>query len=147
MSKARLVIAAVVLEHRPVAEVAAAYGVSRSWLYELVARYQLEGETAFEPRSRRPKTSPAATPAATLDLVLGIRKQLDDGGHDAGADTIAWHLEHHHGIALSRATVHRILTRHGAVTPEPKSAPGPPTSGSKRPCRTRPGSPTSPTTR
>jgi len=33
-----------------------------------------------------------------------------------------WHLTHHH-IALSRATIHRILTRHGDVTPEPKKRP------------------------
>ncbi|WP_188744924.1 helix-turn-helix domain-containing protein, partial [Phycicoccus endophyticus] len=44
MSKARLVITAVVQQHRSVAEVAASYGVSRSWAYELVARYRVEGE-------------------------------------------------------------------------------------------------------
>ena len=58
MSKARLVITAVVLEGRTQAEVAATYGVSKGWVSELVARYRAEGEAAFEPRSRRPKTSP-----------------------------------------------------------------------------------------
>ena len=123
MSKARLVITAVTIEHRPVAEVAASYGVSRSWIYELLARHRDEGETAFEPRSRRPHTSPGATPPETVDLVLRLRKQLTDAGHDAGADTLLWHLTHHHNVALSRATIHRILTRHGAVTPEPKKKP------------------------
>jgi len=123
MSKARLVITAVTLEQRPVAEVAATYGVSRSWLYELLTRYRDEGEDAFEPRSRRPKASPAATPAATVELVLRLRKELAEAGHDAGADTLLWHLQHHHQIALSRATIHRILTRHGAITPEPKKRP------------------------
>ena len=123
MSKARLVITAVIVEKRPVAEVVAAYGVSRSWLYELLARYREEGETAFEPRSRAPKTSPAATPAETIDLVLRLRKQLLEAGHDAGAETIAWHLAHHHATTLSRATIHRILTRHGAVILEPKKRP------------------------
>ena len=74
-------------------------------------------------RSRRPKTSPNATPAETVDLVLRLRKQLLEGGHDAGADTLRWHLTHHHAITLSRATIHRILTRHGAVTAEPKKRP------------------------
>ena len=60
MSKARLVITAITIEKRPVAEVVATYGVSRSWLYELLARYRDEGENAFEPRSRAPKTSPGA---------------------------------------------------------------------------------------
>ena len=58
MSKARLVITAVVVEKRPVGEVARSYGVARSWVYALLARYRAEGEAAFEPRSRRPKTSP-----------------------------------------------------------------------------------------
>ena len=37
MSKARLVITAIEVEDRAPAEVIAAYGVSRSWLYELLA--------------------------------------------------------------------------------------------------------------
>jgi transposase len=46
MSRARLIITAITLEQRPVAKVAQDYGVSRSWIYELPARYQAEGETA-----------------------------------------------------------------------------------------------------
>ena len=53
MSKARLVITAVIVEKRPVSEVARAYGVARSWVYTLLARYRAEGEAAFQPRSRR----------------------------------------------------------------------------------------------
>jgi transposase InsO family protein len=123
MSKARLVITAVTVEKRPVAEVAETYRVSRSWLYELLARYRAEGEAAFEPRSRAPKTSPCATPPATVELVLRLRKQLLEAGHDAGAETLVWHLAQHHDVTVSRATIHRILTRHGAVTPEPKKKP------------------------
>jgi transposase InsO family protein len=123
MSKARLVITAVTIEKRPVAEVVAEYGVSRSWVYELLARYRDEGDAAFEPRSKAPKTSPRATPPETIDLVVRLRKELHEAGHDAGADTLRWHLTHHHQVALSRATIHRILTRHGAITPEPKKRP------------------------
>ena len=82
--KARLVITAVVVEKRPVAQVVRDYGVSRSWVYELLARYRAEGDAAFEPWSRRPKTSPRATPPATVELVLRLRKQLDEQGLDAG---------------------------------------------------------------
>ena len=49
MSKARLVITAVTAEKRPVSEVARSYGVARSWIYTLLARYAAEGEAAFEP--------------------------------------------------------------------------------------------------
>src|SRR3712207_1031741 len=100
MSKARLVITAIEVEGRSPAEVIAAYGVSRSWLYELLKRYRAEGDAAFEPHSRRPRSSPRATPPVTVELVLQIRKQLADAGLDAGADTITWHLRHHHQVSL-----------------------------------------------
>ena len=67
-----------VLAGRSQSEVARAYGVSQGWISRLLARYAVEGETVFEPRSRRPKTSPRATPAATVELVLGLRKQLTE---------------------------------------------------------------------
>ena len=60
MSMARVVITAVVLEGRSKSEVARDYGVSRRWVQNLVARYLAEGDAAFEPRSRRPLTQPAA---------------------------------------------------------------------------------------
>ena len=123
MSKARLVITTITIENRPIAEVVADYGVSRSWVYELLARYRDEGEAAFEPRSKRPHTTPGATPAAAVDLVLRLRKQLAEAGLDAGADTIDWHLTHHHHTTLSRATINRILVRAGAVTPDPSKRP------------------------
>jgi transposase InsO family protein len=123
MSKARLVITAITAEKRPVSQVVAEYGVSRSWVYELLSRYRAEGEAAFEPRSRAPQTSPRATPPATVQLVLDLRKKLAGQGLDAGADTIGWHLFHHHQIQLSRATINRILTRHGRISPEPAKRP------------------------
>jgi hypothetical protein len=55
--------------------------------------------------------------------VLRLHKQLDEAGLDAGADTIGWHLKHHHRVVLSRATINRILVRHGTVTPEPTKRP------------------------
>lgn len=122
MSKRRLVITAV-LAGQSQSEVARTYGVSQGWISRLMARYTTEGEAAFEPHSRAPKTSPRATPAAHVELVLALRKQLADAGHDAGADTIGWHLEHHHQVVVSRATIHRILTRHSQVVPEPAKRP------------------------
>ena len=97
MSKARVVITAVVIEGRSQAEVARAYGVSKGWVSKLVTRYRAEGEAAFEPRSRRPRTSPGAIEADTVELIVRLRKELAGQGLDAGPDTIAWHLEHHHG--------------------------------------------------
>jgi transposase InsO family protein len=123
MSKARLVITAVTVEKRPVSEVARSYGVARSWIYTLLARYQAEGEAAFEPRSRRPKSSPSAIGPDAAGLIVRLRKELAGQGLDAGPHTIAWHLQHHHQVRVSAATISRHLTRAGLVTPDPAKRP------------------------
>src|ERR1700761_8284358 len=123
MAKARLVITAVTVEKRPVSEVARSYGVARSWIYALLARYREQGEAAFEPRSRRPKTSPNAVSDQTADLIVALRKDLAGQGLDAGPHTICWHLEHHHQVRVSAATVSRTLARQQLVTPDPAKRP------------------------
>jgi transposase InsO family protein len=122
VSKARLVITAVVVEGRSQAEVARSYGVSQPWISRLLARYRSEGEAAFEPRSRRPRSSPNATPAAVVERILALRTELSDKGLDAGPHTLVWHLANQ-DVQVSPATVSRILTRHGAVTPDPSKRP------------------------
>jgi transposase InsO family protein len=123
MSKARLIITAVILEGRSQADVARDYQVSKGWVSKLVARYLAEGETAFQPRSRRPKSTPNQTPAPVIDLITQLRSQLTSAGHDAGPDTIVWHLKHHHSVTVSAATISRHLTKAGLVLPEPKKKP------------------------
>jgi transposase InsO family protein len=122
MSKRRLVITAV-LAGQSQSEVARTYGVSQGWISRLMARYRVEGEAAFEPLSRAPASSPAATPPQIVELVLRLRLQLTEAGLDAGADTLGWHLAHQHATTLSRATINRILVRAGAVTPDPSKRP------------------------
>lgn len=123
MSKARLVITAVVIEGRSQSEVALAYGVSQSWISRLVRRYALEGESAFEPRSRRPHTSPARLPENTIELICTLRAELAGKGLDHGPATIAWHLRHHHGITVAHSTVHRHLHAAGLIDPQPHKRP------------------------
>jgi transposase len=123
MSMARVVITAVVVEGRSKSEVARDYGVSRRWVQTLVARYQAEGEAAFAPRSRRPHANPRRTPAAVEDRIVELRKDLADAGHDAGAETIAWHLRRQDGSAPSVATIWRVLSRRGFVVPQPHKRP------------------------
>ena len=110
MSMARVVITAVVLEGRSKSEVARDYGVSRRWVQTLVARYLIEGEAAFAPRSRRPLTNPHRTDATVEDAIVALRKELADAGHDAGAETIGWHLRERSGSSPSVATIWRILS-------------------------------------
>ncbi|MFV1963425.1 MAG: IS481 family transposase [Acidimicrobiia bacterium] len=123
MSKARSIIMSVVVEGRTQAETARLYDVSPSWVSKLIARYRLEGDAAFLPRSRRPHTSPGVSDPATVDLIIDLRKTLSDKGLDSGPDTIRWHLEQHHGVMVSRATVWRYLNRAGLIISEPKKKP------------------------
>jgi transposase InsO family protein len=119
----RLVITAVVVEGRSQSEVARDYGVSRQWVNTLVGRYRAEGEAAFTPRSRRPRSSPQRTSDVVEDAIVEIHKELDGAGHDAGAATIAFHLEQRHGHAPAVSTIWRILTARGCVTPQPHKRP------------------------
>jgi transposase InsO family protein len=123
VSKARLVITAVVVEGRSQAETARAYGVSKGWVSKLIARYRAEGEAAFEPHSRRPNTSPTAVDPAVVELIVAVRKDLAGRGLDAGPDTIRWHLQHTHHINVSRATIARHLAAQNLVVPEPAKRP------------------------
>jgi transposase InsO family protein len=124
MSMARVVITAVVIEGRTKSEVARDYGVSRVWVQKLVKRYLAEGDAAFEPRSRRPHTNPRRVVDGALEnRIVGLRKELTDAGHDAGAETIAWHLTDRGGPCPSVATIWRVLSRRGFVTPQPHKRP------------------------
>ncbi|HEY5201575.1 MAG TPA: IS481 family transposase [Acidothermaceae bacterium] len=121
---ARVVITAVVVEHRSKSEVARDYGVSRVWVQKLVKRYLAEGDAAFEPRSRRPHTNPRrVVDTQTEDRIVALRKELDDAGHYAGAETIAWHLTDRGHRCPSVATIWRTLCRRGFVTPQPHKRP------------------------
>lgn len=123
MSKARLVITAVLIEGRSQSQVARDYGVSQSWISRLITRYTAEGEAAFEPRSRRPHSSPTRLPQATIDLIIELRHHLAGKGLDAGPHTIAWHLEHHHRLRVSTASISRHLRAAGLVDPAPQKRP------------------------
>ena len=125
MSKAQLVITAVVLEGRSKSEVARDYEVSRWWVQQLVKRYQTEGATAFEPHSRRPHHNPRAVGAELEEKIVRLRKTLDKQGYDAGAATIAEHLARDGAVAGVPAvsTIWRILSRRGFVAAQPQKRP------------------------
>ena len=123
MSKARLVITAVLIEGRSQSQVARDYGVSQGWVSRLLKRYTLEGDAAFEPRSRRPRTSPTRLPQTTIDLIVELRDTLAGKGLDNGPHTIAWHLEHHHRLHVSVASISRHLHAASRVQPSPHKRP------------------------
>jgi transposase InsO family protein len=123
MGLARYVVDAVVVEGRSPTVIARQHGISRAWLYQLLARYREGGYPALEPRSRRPHSSPARTPPDVEAAILELRTELAAAGHDAGPATIAHHLVQRSGSSPSIATIWRILRRHGRVTPQPHKRP------------------------
>jgi transposase InsO family protein len=58
-----------------------------------------------------------------VELIVRLRKELAEQGLDAGADTIGWHLHHHHGRTVSRASINRYLRDAGLLVPEPRKRP------------------------
>jgi transposase InsO family protein len=128
MDLAGYVISAVLVEGRKVNEVCAAHGISRSWLYELIARYRQQGEPGLAAGSKRPRSSPTKVPAAIEDEIVALRKSLAEGGLDAGPHTIQVHLlRRRRGRARaavpSVATIWRVLSRRGFIRPEPQKRP------------------------
>jgi transposase InsO family protein len=123
MSLARVVVTSVLVEGRSKAAVARDYGLSRRWVHELVRRFEANGEAGLQPRSRRPRTSPHQVSEALEQQIVELRKQLGDEGLDAGAHTIAVHLERRHGRSPAPSTIWRVLSRRGFVTPQPQKRP------------------------
>ena len=123
MDKARFLIEAHLRTGRPVAELAAAHGVSRGWLYKLLARYSREGPAGLAERSRRPHHSPTRIAGRWEEEIVALRKQLAGAGFDAGAATIAAHLARRHQRPPSVSTIWRVLKARGFVTPQPHKRP------------------------
>ena len=112
-----------VVEGLSQAEAARRYEVSEATVSRLVARYRTDGDAAFDPRSRRPHSSPSRIDAGTVELIVNLRKELVDAGLDAGPLTIAWHLHRRHHLTVSAATIRRRLVEFGFITPNPKKRP------------------------
>jgi transposase InsO family protein len=123
MDLAGYVVQAVLVERRSVREVAAAHGISKSWLYELLARYREHGDAGLMPRSKRPRRSPTQVPVHIENEIVELRKALAGDGLDAGPLTIHYHLTRRHRDAPSPSSVWRVLVRRGFVTPQPHKRP------------------------
>jgi transposase InsO family protein len=123
MSQNESIILSVIHRKLSVAQVAKQYGVTRAWVYKLLARYREEGRAAFVPASRRPHTNPRATSNQMNQRICQIRMELLREGLDAGPQSISYRLEAQQLVPPSLATIWRILSRQGLVTPEPKKKP------------------------
>ena len=123
MGMPQLVVTAVLVERLNKSEVAREYGVSRRWVITLVQRFLAEGEAGLRPRPRRPLHCPHRVTQDIEDEIVALRKQLERDGHEAGAATIAFHLQKRHGVCPAVSTIWRILSARGFVTPQPHKRP------------------------
>jgi hypothetical protein len=73
MSKAQLVITAVVLEGRSKSEVARDYDLSRQWVHQLVTRYHADGAGLAGPNE-------VLVSSTLRDLVIGSGLEIEDRG-------------------------------------------------------------------
>ncbi|MCA1694796.1 MAG: IS481 family transposase [Actinobacteria bacterium] len=123
MSVGRYMVDAVLVEGRSPAELAAQHGLSRSWIYQLVARFREGGYAALEPHSRRPHSCSHQVDEETVATIIKLRQGLVSAGLDGGAHTIAHHLVPLVTKVPSVATIWRILSRQGLVKPQPHKRP------------------------
>jgi transposase InsO family protein len=122
VSKAEVLINAVIVQGLSYGEVAKRHRVSKSLVHRLHHRWLNEGDAAFVSKSSRPKSNPRATPEWLGERILQLRDELESDGLDAGADTIHTHLAGE-GHQISRTTVWRILKRAGRITAQPQKRP------------------------
>lgn len=86
------------------------FGISRASGYKWLRRYQEQGVSGLQERSRRPHRSPRRTAAELERQVLKERRRRPDWG----ARKLRVKLVEQ-GVELTASTVHRILLRHGLV--------------------------------
>jgi transposase InsO family protein len=123
MQLGRFLVEAVVFGKQSPNQLAREYGISRSWLFELLARYRRDGPAGLEPRSHRPASCPHQVDQALVEAILELRDKLSSAGFDAGPQTILHHLADRFPTTPCRNTVWRVLKREGRITPEPHKRP------------------------
>lgn len=93
-------------------ELCARYGVSRKTGYKWVDRYEEIGSRGLEDLSRRPHSSPCATPLPVVEQLLGLRRSHPSWG----AKKLLRVLEKRGVTGLpGRSTCCDLLKRHGLV--------------------------------
>ena len=121
----RRTIADVDLEGLNVTQFCRQHGISTWFFYETRRRFTAEGEAGLEPRSRAPKRVANRLDDDTRDLIVRVRKELEDKALDAGPATVQFHLAALMGTEAvpSEATIWRVLSARGFIAAQPHKAP------------------------
>ena len=124
MDKGRFLIETHLRTGRPVTELAAAHGVSQSWLFKLLRRYRLEGpERARAPLAAAQDDRRHASPTSTRTRSCGSERSWSTPASTPGPrrSTSTWPTPGRQVPSVS--TIYRVLVARGFVTPEPHKRP------------------------
>lgn len=100
------------------------HGISRAEFYKVRSRAKTEGKlAAVAPRQPIAKSVTRRTSDEMEAIALQVRAQLKREGWDHGPLSVAAVMRRQGITPPSRATLARIFTRHGVVTPEPAKRP------------------------
>lgn len=94
------------------------FGISREAGYELMARYNAEGERALAPRSRAPHTHPNEISEAMARALLEVKTTYVHFGPRKVRDFLI--LKGRRGPLPAVSTIGELLKRHGLVRPRGK---------------------------
>lgn len=122
-SKSQVIILSMLHDGLTPTQAAVRFGVSRAWIYKLLARYKAGGLEAVSALSRRPQGNSRSIPDPIRHEIIRLRVDLLAHGLDAGAASIAWHLLQLDLYAPALSTIWRILMAGGLVTPQPRKRP------------------------
>src|ERR1700681_4919432 len=102
------------------------HGIGRDAFYAVRRRFEAEGEAGLVSRSRAPNRVANRTPGEVEELIVELRKQLDEIGADAGPATIHYWLERRLDPARvpSVSTIWRVVSRRGVIVAGPSKSPG-----------------------
>ena len=102
----------------------AEHSISRKTFYVLRRRARLEGPAAvLEPRSRRPRSSPARLPEAVRSQALEVRAALERSGLDHGPISVHDKMASMGLKAPSPAWLARLFRDQGVARSEPSKRP------------------------
>ena len=98
-----------------VTELCGSFGISRKTGYKWIERYESEGPSGLADRSRRPHTSPYATPEPVVEALLQLRRRRPKWS----AKKLLWQLGQREPEwpLPAVSTAQAILKRHGLVAP------------------------------
>ena len=100
------------------------HAITRNTFYKILKRARTHGiDSALEPLSRRPKTSPNTTNETVKDQAVAVRRALEEAGWDHGPISVHDRM-HRLGMSPpSTATLAKIFQERGLVVPAPEKRP------------------------